>query len=165
MNPLTEVVIEDQRWQALSLETLAEIACHAALEISGVNPKDFEVSIMGCDDTRIADLNAEFRGKPTPTNVLSWPAFDLSAGKVGGLPAKPKACHPAESIGDIAIAFDTCQREAAEKNINVNHHVTHLVLHGCLHLLGYDHENDTDATLMEDLEVKALAKLGIADPY
>ena len=165
MNQLTEVMITDPRWDALELETLAETACLVALEISGVNPEGFEVSVMGCDDARIAELNTEFRGKPAPTNVLSWPAFELAARAAGTLPIQPKASHPPESIGDIAIAFETCQREADEKNIDINHHVTHLVLHGCLHLLGYDHENDADATLMEGLEIKALAKLGIGNPY
>ncbi len=165
MSQLTEVMIVDPRWEALGLEKIAETACHAALEIGGVTAAGFEISIMACDDARIAELNAEFRAKPTSTNVLSWPAFDLAANAAGSLPAKPQASHPPESIGDIAIAFDTCQREAAEKNIKFNHHVTHLLLHGCLHLLGYDHENDADATLMEGFEVKALAKLGIADPY
>ncbi len=165
MSQLTEVMITDPRWDALELEALAETACLVALEISGVNPEGFEVSVMGCGDARIAELNAEFRGKPAPTNVLSWPAFDLAAGAAGCLPTLPKADFPPESIGDIAIAFDTCQREAAEKNVKFNDHVTHLVLHGCLHLLGYDHENDPDATIMEDLEIKALAKLGIANPY
>jgi len=162
---LSEVSIEDPRWEALGFEEIVELSCHAALAIIGVAAAGFEVSVMACNDARIAELNAEFRGKPTPTNVLSWPAFDLAADAAGSLPAKPRASQPPESIGDIAIAFETCQREALDKNIPLNNHVTHLVLHGCLHLLGYDHENDADATLMESLEVKALAKLGVSNPY
>lgn len=165
MTQLTEVMIEDPRWEALGLEEIAETACRAAMEIAGISAEGFEVSIMACGDTRITELNADFRSKPTPTNVLSWPAFELAAGAAGSLPNKPRVRHPPESIGDIAIAWETCEREATEKNVEVNHHVTHLVLHGCLHLLGYDHENDADATVMEGLDVKALAKLGIANPY
>ncbi len=165
MNPLTEVLIEDPRWEALGLAALAETACHAALEICGILAAGFEVSVMACDDAKITELNADFRNKSTSTNVLSWPAFELAAGPPGSLPATPKASHPPESIGDIAIAFETCEREALEKNLPINDHVTHLVLHGCLHLLGYDHENDADATVMERLEIKALAKLGITNPY
>ncbi|MBL4805960.1 MAG: rRNA maturation RNase YbeY [Rhodobacteraceae bacterium] len=165
MTQLTDVMIEDPRWDALDLDVISERAALAALKICGLAPDGFEISVMGCDDQRIADLNAEFRGKPTPTNVLSWPAFELAAHEAGSPPTHPNADFPPESIGDIAIAFETCQREAAEKSININDHVTHLVLHGCLHLLGYDHENDADATLMEGLEIKALATLGIPNPY
>ena len=94
--------------------------------------------------------------------MLSWPAFDLSPDVEGGLPTAPP---PAESLGDIAIAYETCAREAAEKSITMQAHVLHLIVHGCLHLLGYDHETDKDATLMEELEVKALASMGVDDPY
>ncbi len=165
MSQFSDVTFEDRRWEALGLEQIAETASRAAMDIAGVDLDGFEVSVMGCDDARIAELNAEFRGKPTPTNVLSWPAFELAAVAAGSLPAAPQASHHGESIGDIAIALETCMREAADKNVSVNHHVTHLVLHGCLHLLGYDHENDVDATVMEGLEIKALAKLGISNPY
>lgn len=161
MTELVDLIVEDERW--LGLERLATVGAAAALDIAGIDAEGFEISVMGCDDTRIAELNAEFRGKPTPTNVLSWPAFELA--QPDGLPDKPQVAFPPESLGDIAISLDTCQREAADSGTDFNHHVIHLVLHGCLHLLGYDHENDTDATIMEGLEVKALAKLGIANPY
>lgn len=156
---MIDLNIEDIRWTAHDLAGLAETGIRAALDITGFDTKLFEVSVLGCDDTRIVALNADFRDKPTPTNVLSWPAFDLTP------PATSVASFTPESLGDIAISFDTCTREAATGNKNFNHHVTHLMLHGCLHLLGYDHENDTDAAIMEGLEVKALAKLGIANPY
>lgn len=165
MSQLVDLIIEDPRWEALGLEQIAETACCAALDIADIPLAGFEVSVMACDDARITVLNTDFRSKPTPTNVLSWPAFELAADAAGSLPAKPVASHPPESIGDIAIAWETCQREASEKDVSVKDHVTHLVLHGCLHLLGYDHENDADATVMEGLEIKALAILGIANPY
>lgn len=161
MADLVDLVIEDDRWAALDMHALAEQAARAALQIVGV-PRDYEICIMGCNDARIAELNSEFREKPTATNVLSWPAFELSPEVEGGRPTAPP---PAESLGDIAIAYETCAREADEKGITMQAHVTHLIVHGCLHLLGYDHETDKDATLMEELEVKALASVGVDDPY
>lgn len=158
---LVDLVIEDDRWAALDMETLAEQAAAAALKIAGV-PSDCEICIMGCNDARITELNAEFREKTTATNVLSWPAFELSPDREGGRPMPPP---PAESLGDIAIAYETCEREAAEKGISMQAHVKHLIIHGCLHLLGYDHESDKDATVMEELEVEALASMGLDNPY
>jgi probable rRNA maturation factor len=122
---------------------------------------------MGGDDARIAALNADFRGKTAPTNVLSWPADDLSPEAPGGAPAPPNpGTHddPAE-LGDIALAFETCTGEAAAAGLPVDHHVLHLIVHGTLHLLGYDHVHDADATRMEATEVAILATLGVADPY
>ncbi len=161
MTDLVDLIIEDRRWRGLA--ELAGVAANAALAIAGVSPKGFEISVLGCDDTRITVLNSDFRDKPRATNVLSWPAFELA--NPGGMPDLPRARFVPESLGDIAISYDTCLREAADSGTEFNHHVTHLVLHGCLHLLGYDHETDADARIMERLEVKALAKLGIPDPY
>jgi len=149
---MIEVILEDERWAAVGLEALADPAEREALAVAGRRPEGFEIALMGCDDARIATLNADFRGKPTATNVLSWPASDTPPMEAGAL-------------GDIAIAFETCQREATEKGISVHHHVTHLLIHGILHLLGYDHISDTEAEEMEALEIKALAKLGISNPY
>ena len=118
---------------------------------------------MACNDARIADLNADFRGKPTPTNVLSWPSQERGAKFDGGLPIAPSA-HEAE-LGDIAIAYDTCAAEAAAAGKSLGDHSLHLVVHGILHLLGYDHDRDLDATLMEGLESVILGNMGLADPY
>ena len=161
MGDLVDLVIEDARWAALDMDSLAEQAARAALATVGVS-HDYEICVMACDDARIAGLNGEFREKPTATNVLSWPAFELSPEVEGGQPTAPPQ---ADSLGDIAIAYETCEREAAEKGISIQAHVLHLVVHGCLHLLGYDHETDKDATLMEELEVKALASMGVDNPY
>ena len=161
MADLVDLVIEDDRWAALDMETLAEQAAAAALKTARVS-SDYEICIMGCNDARITELNTEFREKPTATNVLSWPAVELSPDREGGQPMPPP---PAGSLGDIAIAYETCEREATEKGISMQAHVTHLIIHGCLHLLGYDHESDKDATVMEELEVKALASMGVDDPY
>ncbi len=149
---MIEVILEDERWAAVGLEALCGPAEREALAVTGRTAEGFEIALMGCDDTRIATLNADFRGKPAATNVLSWPASDTPPMEAG-------------ELGDIAIAYETCLREAVEKGISVHHHVTHLLIHGILHLLGYDHISDGEAEEMEALEIKALAKLGISNPY
>ncbi len=159
------VNIEDVRWAALDIEALAQRACGATLQHLDIDPQYFEVSLLACDDARIAGLNAEFRGKPVATNVLSWPAQDRS--RAGKHPEKPDYDPDgmAEELGDIAISYDTCVAEAEAANKPVTNHVTHLLIHGVLHLLGYDHISDQDAAIMEALEVEVLGKLGISDPY
>lgn len=165
MSDLIDVVIEDTRWEVCGLESLAKAAIENALGIVDIAPDIYEICILACNDDRISQLNAEFREKATPTNVLSWPAYELSKdeGEDPNLPPQPNGMD--DSLGDIAISYDTCAREAVESSIEFADHVTHLIIHGCLHLLGYDHENDKDATLMETLEVKALARMGIKNPY
>lgn len=147
-----DVIVEDARW--VDLERLAQIAIPAALRGSDLTG-DFEVAVMGCDDMRIAALNADFRGKSVPTNVLSWPSEVRAPGDV---PIDPE-------LGDIAIAFETCTREAAEQSKPFDAHIIHLLVHATLHLLGHDHQTDAEAAGMEALEVKILAGLGFPDPY
>lgn len=159
-----EVVIEDDRWQAAGLEALAGRAAAATLSHLGLDPGVWDISVLGCDDARIAVLNGEFRAKPAPTNVLSWPSEERGAAVAGAAPALPLP-GPDPELGDIAIAYDTCAREAAEAGRPLADHVSHLVVHAVLHLLGYDHIRDPDATLMEAIEVAILGKLGVADPY
>ncbi|OIQ43723.1 MAG: rRNA maturation RNase YbeY [Roseobacter sp. MedPE-SW] len=161
-----EITIEDSRWQEAGLEDLARQAIAAALGYFDLDPEDCEIALLACDDNQIADLNAEFREKPVPTNVLSWPAVDLAASEPGGKPAVPEADFTGEiPLGDIAIAYDTCLREAGAANRPLSDHLRHLVVHGVLHLLGYDHISDLDATVMEGLEVEILGNLGLDDPY
>ena len=166
MEPLVDIIIEDERWQDL-LPALAETAAQAVLADQGLDPAVFEVSLLGCDDARIAELNAEFRGKPAPTNVLSWPAQDLAPEAEGARPDLPEPFLPdeRESLGDIAIAWETCAREAEEQGKSLHDHVLHLIVHGILHLLGYDHIREGDAALMEGTEVRVLDRMGISDPY
>ncbi|MGH1575656.1 rRNA maturation RNase YbeY [Planktotalea sp.] len=161
---LTDTLYEDQRWHNTDFETLAEAAAQATLRHLALDPSAFEIAILACDDTRIADLNTEFRSKPTPTNVLSWPSSDRAAESDGAIPDAPTLPMDAE-LGDIAISFDTCAREAKAAGKPMQHHVTHLIVHGVLHLLGYDHIRDLDATLMEQTEVEILGTLGIDNPY
>jgi len=167
MEPLVDIVIEDDRWEEFGLEPLADRAVRAALAELGIGPEGVQVVVMGCDDARIAALNADFRGKPKPTNVLSWPAEDLSPDSPGGAPLAPEVgeAEDPEPLGDIALAWETCAREAVEQDKPMADHVTHLVVHGLLHCLGYDHVDDADAAVMEGLEVRILASLGLSDPY
>lgn len=152
-----DVIIEDPRWTGL--EALAERAARATLEAAGV--EGALVSVLGCDDARIAVLNGDFRDKPTATNVLSWPSEERGAEVPGGHPLPPVDLE----LGDIAIAYETCAREADEQGKSFDDHVTHLLVHGVLHLLGYDHIDDKDAALMEGFETEILGKMGLADPY
>jgi len=166
MEQVVDCVIEDARWEAFGLEPLGEAAARATLHGLGLATHGYQIVLMGCDDARIATLNADFRGKPQPTNVLSWPSEDRSADAPGAVPVYPEPdAVDAVELGDIAVAWETCAREAAEQGKAQNHHVTHLVVHGILHLLGFDHVDDADAALMEQTEARILASLGVADPY
>ncbi|MCB2136326.1 MAG: rRNA maturation RNase YbeY [Rhodobacteraceae bacterium] len=164
---LVDTLIEDARWNALALDDLAQAAALAALTEAGWPDAGYEISLLGCSDARIAVLNADFRGKPQPTNVLSWPSEERSAAEDGAQPGvvRPGAEDQPEELGDIAIAYETCAREAEEQGKPVTDHVAHLLVHGVLHLLGYDHIREKDAALMEGLEIRALAKMGLSDPY
>lgn len=155
-------MVEDKRWG--DIDALAQVATDAVLERLGLEPATFEISLLACNDARIAVLNEDFRGKPQPTNVLSWPSDERGAVTDGAMPLRPKAGKDQE-LGDIAIAYDTCAREAAEAGKSMRDHTIHLLVHGTLHLLGFDHERVRDATLMEGLETEILGKLGIPDPY
>ena len=118
-----------------------------------------ELSVRLTDDEQVRALNLQWRGKDKPTNVLSFPLAeedDLASSLSDG---------PELMLGDIVLARGVCEAEAADKGVPVEAHVTHLLVHGTLHLLGYDHHDDADAADMEAREVRALARLGIADPY
>ena len=167
MPDLVDLVMEATEWEGWGLDALAERAAATTLTHLALEPDDFEVALLACDDTRIAKLNTAFRSKPTPTNVLSWPAQELGAQLAGAAPSVPESDgfgEPTE-LGDIAIAFQTCKREANEAQIAFEDHITHLIVHGTLHLLGYDHTREADGDLMEGIETAILAKLGISDPY
>lgn len=166
MEPLVDIVIEDPRWQAFGLEPLALAAVQAGFAELDLPEAGITLCLMGCDDARILELNGDFRGKAKPTNVLSWPSEERGAaeGEIPSLP-EPGAPDDPDHLGDIAISYDTCAAEAALAEKPMADHVTHLVVHGLLHLLGYDHIHDADAELMEALEVRILARLGLSDPY
>ncbi|HEX7752733.1 MAG TPA: rRNA maturation RNase YbeY [Novosphingobium sp.] len=141
-----------------------ELAQRAADAVAQVAPElanaRLSASLLFADDAEVHALNREWRGKDKPTNVLSFPMLER-ADLLGLAPDGPP-----ELLGDIALALETCAREAEEKGVPLDHHAAHLVVHGLLHLAGHDHETSTaDAAAMEALEIKALALLGLEDPY
>jgi probable rRNA maturation factor len=150
---MIEVEIQDDAWTAAvdRASVIVNATGRAALRaaVSTVLAADADVVVLLTDDATLADLNQRFRGKPGPTNVLSFPA--------------PEQARP--HLGDIAIAYGVCAREAGEQGKTVKHHLMHLVVHGVLHLVGYDHETDSEAELMEALERRVLEDLGAPDPY
>jgi probable rRNA maturation factor len=135
------------------VEALAQKAASAALAVTYEANGEFEASVMLTNDAQIQELNRTWRNKDKPTNVLSFPS-----------PEQPGATGP-RYLGDIALAYETLVRESEDESKELAHHFAHLIVHGVLHLLGYDHEVEAEAEIMEALEVKALATLGIADPY
>jgi probable rRNA maturation factor len=163
---MLEVAIEaDEEWDSSTeWERLAEAAARAAIAESafphlGNTDRPVELSVRLTGDEQVRLLNAEWRGKDRPTNVLSFPLADeddLS----GTLPNGPELM-----LGDIVLARGVCSREAEEKAIPLESHAAHLLVHGTLHLLGYDHHDDDEAADMEAREVRALARLGIGNPY
>lgn len=159
------VTIEAPRWSSAvtDIETFIDRAADAALgrclgDFLGPKNRPVELSILLTDDARIRVLNREWRGKDKATNVLSFPGVDPQ--ELAFLPTGAPVL-----LGDIVIALETVEREAAERGIGIEAHLTHLVIHGVLHLLGQDHEDDDEAARMEALETELLAGLGIADPH
>lgn len=156
--PMTEVLVTAECWQAEpGAEAVIHRAIEAAAEIVDADTADAELAVMLTDDTGIRTLNRNWRGIDKPTNVLSFPALQ-PVGARGPDDAPPM-------LGDIAIAYETMRREADEEAKPFEHHLSHLAVHGFLHLVGYDHENNDDAEAMEALEREVLAQLGIPDPY
>jgi probable rRNA maturation factor len=142
-----EVEIEDWTDAIDDVEAAVERAAVAAL-----GPQPGGIVILLTDDETVRDLNDRFRGKNRPTNVLSFPAAEMT-----GVEPQP--------LGDIVLAFGVCAREAEEQSKTLRNHLTHLVVHGVLHLLGRDHEDDAEAEVMEGEERAVLASLGVSDPY
>lgn len=164
---LVDLVVEDPRWEEAGLAQWSETAAKATLMGLALPPEGFSISLLGCDDGRITSLNEFFRRQMSATNVLSWPSEERRAATPGQAPERPMPGQPGLplELGDIALAYETCAREATSEGIPLADHGSHLVVHGVLHLIGYDHETDLDATLMENLETRILQGLGIADPY
>ncbi len=155
MSPLISTLVECDAWnqhegfEALASEVIAKAVAVTKIKLA----KGAEVSLLLCDDARIREINRDWRGLDKPTNVLSFPA----------VPRAMLAKSPA--VGDIAIAWETVAREANDEGKSFRDHYMHMVAHGFLHLLGYDHETDAEAEEMEGLEISILGALGVADPY
>jgi probable rRNA maturation factor len=170
LNPALDISfsLEAGDWEAAvtDVEQLVEAAARAAFEaaerpeILGNAPA--EMSLVLADDALVQALNRDYRDKDKPTNVLSFALLDDlddtddALARDEGMPIL---------IGDVILAFETVQREAREQGKSIKDHLAHLVIHGVLHLLGYDHQSDPDADRMERLETSILARMGIADPY
>jgi probable rRNA maturation factor len=156
--PATEVLVVADCWQTEpEAETVIHRAIEVAAEIADADVGEAELAVMLTDDSGIRTLNNNWRGIDKPTNVLSFPALQPT-GLIG----------PGEGprmLGDIAIAYETTRKEADDEQKPFDHHLSHLAVHGFLHLVGYDHEKDDDAEAMEALEREILAQLGIPDPY
>jgi probable rRNA maturation factor len=155
MSPRLEFVETAPGWRrACPARKLAREAVAAAAEEAGVKlARGAEMTIHLVDDARIAELNAEYRGKSGPTNVLSFPAFPSAR------------IAEARLLGDIFVALETLQREAQAEGKPLADHYRHLVAHGFLHLIGFDHETAQEAEAMEAVEIRALARLGLQNPY
>ena len=155
--PISEVLVVADCWQAEpDAEAVVHRAIAAAAESVDADVGDAELAVMLTDDAGIRTLNSNWRGIDKPTNVLSFPALQPTAGAPADAP---------RMLGDIAIAYQTTRKEADDEEKPFDHHLSHLAVHGFLHLIGYDHEKDDDAEAMEDLEREILAQLGIPDPY
>ncbi|WAT17878.1 rRNA maturation RNase YbeY [Aurantiacibacter sp. MUD11] len=154
-----EIDIED--WPDGEWEALAARAAEALAQVAEeLDQPRLVTSLLFTSDARIHELNREWRQRDKPTNVLSFPMLE----REDLVHLDPDG--PPEMLGDIALAYETCAREAAEKGVPLDHHASHLIVHGLLHLAGHDHEiSEQDAEEMEALEVKALALLGIGNPY
>jgi probable rRNA maturation factor len=146
-----DISIDDKNWAAVpNLRKLSRRAISAA-----IGDNKISLSLLFTSDEKILEINRQWRGKATATNVLSFPVSAETLVPAG----EPRP------LGDIALAFGVISKEAAEQKKPIAHHVTHLIVHGALHLLGYDHETDSEAEAMEAREIMILAGLGIENPY
>jgi len=151
--PHLDIIVEAPAWKALrGVKPALRRAIEAAA--APMQLEQSELAIVLTDDAAIRELNHRWRGRDAPTNVLSFPAHGLVPPGSGPRP-----------LGDVVIAYETMAREAQEQGLPLTHHLTHLAVHGFLHLLGYDHESDTEAETMEQLERDILARLDVPDPY
>src|SRR3974390_2676338 len=157
-HPFTEVLVVADCWQnEPDADAVTQRAIGAGAASVDDDVADAELAVMLTDDAGIRTLNSNWRGIDKPTNVLSFPALQPTG--ASGPDDAPRM------LGDIAIAFETTRKEADDEQKPFDHHLSHLAVHGFLHLIGYDHENDADAEAMESKETEVLAQLGIPDPY
>ncbi|MEM8919027.1 MAG: rRNA maturation RNase YbeY [Pseudomonadota bacterium] len=163
---MLDVATRNEGWdETINWQQLAQNAVVNALKLTPYQPlselsADLEIAVRFTSDEEVRKLNAAYRDKDKPTNVLSFPLVprDMLSGLANTDDGEIL-------LGDIILAKETCLREAQEKQVSMSDHTAHLVVHGTLHLLGYDHQNEADALTMEALETRALESLGIADPY
>lgn len=161
LRPAVAIAMPCREWLSAvpAVRRVCRRAAVAALAAAETSLAESELSMMLTDDATIADLNRRYRGRDAPTDVLSFSNPDLKPG------TPPSAGAAPALLGDVVVAFETASADAAEDGKSLSDHLAHLVVHGVLHLLGYDHEDDGDARSMEALEVAVLAGLGIENPY
>lgn len=162
---LTELALESQWTDEKKWQEIADNSARAALSVSPcssllIKSSNAEISIKLSDNAEVQQLNHSYREKDKPTNVLSFPLLEKEL-----LESLSNSDESEILLGDIILAKSVCQAEADEKDISLETHVAHLIVHGTLHLLGFDHQDEAEALHMEGLEVKALQTLGIANPY
>jgi probable rRNA maturation factor len=167
---MIDIVVKSKKWaQIKNVENFVEKTIQKIIPLTDIKKilkKNFilEVSISLVSDLQMKKINLEFRGKNKATNVLSFPALDENLIRQIGLKKLAGACEYL-FLGDIIIAFETLKKESLAQKKKFHDHLTHLILHSILHLIGHDHEEEKMAKIMEDLEVKILKKLKIKDPY
>jgi len=150
-----DITIESAGWPAeAQLRQHVEALCKAVFDHLGFGDMCSELSLLFTDDTTMQAINNKWRGQNKPTNVLSFPAFAIRPNET-----------PKSILGDIILAFETITREAQSEGKNFDHHLNHLILHGLLHLLGYDHEREEEAIIMEGHEIAILRQFAIPNPY
>ena len=147
------------RWDELARSAATAAIAESAFPQLADGPRSVEISLRLAGDDEVRLLNAQWRGKDKATNVLSFPMAE------GAELADAAADGPELMLGDIIMAHGVCGREAEAKAVPIERHAAHLMVHGTLHLLGYDHQDEVQAADMEAREVRALARIGIADPY
>jgi probable rRNA maturation factor len=163
---LEVAALPESPWPEADWEALATRAATEALRQSPYlewldDPATIEIAVRLTSDAEVQILNRQYRGKDKPTNVLSFPMVQPDL-----LETVTRNSDDGEVIlGDIVLAYGVCVAEALERQVSVEDHATHLIVHGTLHLLGYDHQGDAEAEAMEDMERAALAALGLHDPY
>ena len=163
-----DILSNEPRWSNVlpGFEVLSQTAIDLVFlsqgsKFTASNP--IEISLTLTNDQEIKQLNSDHRNQNKATNVLSFPAYETT--EIEGFNSNQLPLGMPIALGDIVVALETLEREDEAQNKSFNHHYQHLLIHGCLHLLGFDHENDTEAGEMESLEVELLKQLGIADPY
>ena len=157
-----DIAVEEARWDDVLPDAgdVIKNLCARAVESTGFTSHvlEIEISIVLANDAVVKELNRDYRGKDAPTNVLSFPSEELEAGNYEGL-------DPYVVLGDVILALEKIEAEAAEQDKTIREHFCHLVVHGILHLLGYDHMKKDEAEKMESLEIEILKKFGIDNPY
>ncbi len=161
-----DILVDEGNWAAAlpAVDGHCRRAGKAAFDRVWCSARSAEATLVLADDARVAELNRVFRGIDAPTNVLSFPQVNGSGG-CGAFEDQVDDNGPPVALGDIIVAYETTETEARRDGKALADHLSHLVVHGILHLLGYDHQTDCEIVRMESLETSVLAELGVADPY